>query len=265
MGSDDEGGRAMVRKTMGVAVLCVLALAFAGAGSAFAAAPSNDDFANATEMLTNRGASATNVEATLEPGEPAHGPKPGGASVWFRWTASITGPSIIFVSPGAGYFLPETPQIVVYTGDSLTELTPVASIEWTRLDFHAVAGTTYDIAIAGTIDPSTGDPVERAFSVDPFQYPSEGAPAPPHLPAKARILGRDIDRVHHRERFELLGEGPGATLECALDKRGFKPCQSTVSYGRLKPGFHVFRVRAIYEGEVEATPLVDRFRIGRGR
>ena len=51
--------------------------------------PSNDDFAAANELRGDSGAvTGDNRYATLEPGEPEHGPY-GSASVWYRWTAPL--------------------------------------------------------------------------------------------------------------------------------------------------------------------------------
>src|SRR5688500_17848322 len=79
------------------AALTTLALVVAtlAPSLAEAAPPPNDDFADA-EVLSGElpiGATGTNAEATLEPGEPtAH---PGGASVWYRWTPNTAEPATI--------------------------------------------------------------------------------------------------------------------------------------------------------------------------
>jgi hypothetical protein len=81
-----------------LAVLTVVAL-FAVAGSAQAAAPSNDDFANAITLSGASGSeSGTNVEATAQAGEPNNhqaeffdGGDLGNTSVWYEWTAPASG------------------------------------------------------------------------------------------------------------------------------------------------------------------------------
>ena len=56
-------------------------------------APTNDDFAAASVLSGDTGTvSGDNYSATLEPGEPEHGPG-GSASIWYRWTAPSTGPA----------------------------------------------------------------------------------------------------------------------------------------------------------------------------
>ena len=75
-------------------LLAVAALLFVlvAPGSASAAAPPNDNFANA-ETITDRfgWVEGDNTEATKEPGEPNHAGNPGGASVWYSWPAPSSG------------------------------------------------------------------------------------------------------------------------------------------------------------------------------
>src|SRR5207302_46457 len=54
-----------------------------------AAGPTNDNFVNAQPLPGAAGtATGSNVGGSKEPGEPNHAGNKGGASVWFRWTAS---------------------------------------------------------------------------------------------------------------------------------------------------------------------------------
>jgi hypothetical protein len=118
--------------------------------------PENDDFADAepieVEELSFR---FDNWGATKEPGEPDHRGNPGGASVWFEWTAPRTG--------GASFQACDVPigsqaLVAVYTGSAVGALTPVPRIVdvggtcgyW----WYAVAGTTYRIAYDGAFDPA---------------------------------------------------------------------------------------------------------------
>src|SRR3712207_2098533 len=71
--------------------LATLALLVAG-GIAFAAPPSNDNLAAATVISGATGTiSGTNVEATGETGEGAHGSGGPNRSVWYTWTAPSSG------------------------------------------------------------------------------------------------------------------------------------------------------------------------------
>src|SRR5215468_5176607 len=54
--------------------------------------PSNDNFADAISVTgTNFNVHGSNVNATIEPGEPNHAHQPGGKSVWWTWQAPATG------------------------------------------------------------------------------------------------------------------------------------------------------------------------------
>ena len=81
-------------RALAVIVLAVAAASLAGRASAVAPA----------ERLVRRGSraqrplgrcSGTNKDATKEPGEPNHADEPGGASVWFHWTAPASGETTI--------------------------------------------------------------------------------------------------------------------------------------------------------------------------
>lgn len=92
-------------------------------GLTLAPGPANDDFVNARTLNgtadTSRG---TNLRATKEPGEPAHAGNAGGESVWFKWTAPISG--IATVSTVGSDF---DTVLGVYKGTSVSSLTEVGS------------------------------------------------------------------------------------------------------------------------------------------
>ncbi len=104
---------------------------------------SNDDFA---DRFTLRGGFTTvrgsNDDANREMGEPYHAGFLSTRSVWWSWTAPISGPVRISAADTRFY-----PIIAVYTGNSLASLTPVAGAQGFELTFNAVAGTTYQIAV----------------------------------------------------------------------------------------------------------------------
>jgi hypothetical protein len=142
-----------------LAALAVVAL-FALAGSAQAAAPGNDDFANA---LTITGASGTQsgstLEATTQSGEPNNHEAEvgqtndlGTASVWYEWTAPASGlVGFQTEDPGTDY----DTTLGVYTG-SLGSLNEVdynddygSTTRQSRVVFNASAGQTYKLAVGG--------------------------------------------------------------------------------------------------------------------
>jgi hypothetical protein len=125
-------------------------------------APVNNDFSAATVLTGMKGGiGGRNDNATKEGPEPNHAGNVGGRSVWYRWTAPVSGDAVIDTMGSSVDTL-----LAVYTGNNLATLTLVAQnddavaidannsfIFQSRVIFAAVAGTTYQIAVdnfAGT-------------------------------------------------------------------------------------------------------------------
>ena len=105
--------------------------------------PANDDF-NARVVLngTEISVSASDVGATLEPGEEAIG---GGHTVWWSWTAPSNGS--LTISADTGDFFP---GVRVSTGDALSNLTTVGEAGYINIwpaVFPVLGGRTYQIAV----------------------------------------------------------------------------------------------------------------------
>jgi hypothetical protein len=121
------------------------------------AAPPNDDFAAAT-IVAGFPATATgsNVDATVEEGEPLLGDWYD-YSVWYRWTAPMSGAVRIDTLEGGRDTI-----LAVWTNAALTNLALVAQndgydeTEASAVFFDAVSGTTYQIAVYG-YDYDLGD------------------------------------------------------------------------------------------------------------
>ena len=130
----------------------------------------NDNFADRVTLggQTNQ-VSGFSLGASKELGEPNHGGNAGGRSLWWTWTAHITGP--VLVTTLTSTF---DTTLAVYTGTNLTTLTLVAendepslaeasalisvlfpgavgqaSLNGGTLLFTGVAGQTYQIAVDG--------------------------------------------------------------------------------------------------------------------
>src|SRR5512138_2043925 len=86
--------------------------------------PANDNFADAQELAGGWGTvAADNGGATAEPGEPSHAGVLANASVWFKWTAPISGEvSLDTVNSAVQYTV-----LAVYTGPSVGNLVQVAA------------------------------------------------------------------------------------------------------------------------------------------
>jgi len=113
--------------------------------------PTNDYFTNSAVLVgTNSDIyySAGNISATKEPGEPDHAGNSGGRSVWWVWTAPVSGRFAVVCD---GYF---DRLLGVYTGASVSALTEVASAsggsnEVVKANFDAVKDMVYHIAVDG--------------------------------------------------------------------------------------------------------------------
>jgi hypothetical protein len=129
--------------------------------------PVNDDFADRIPIEgDNVLLHADGVNATLEPGEPSHGPV-NWESVWWSWTAP-SGGVVTLSKPSDSAF--NYVLLDVYTGSALTNLVLVTNTPaggsgtfTTAIDFDAVPGTTYQIVVAGSFFSQNDVPVTFSF------------------------------------------------------------------------------------------------------
>lgn len=134
----------------------------------------NDAFADATVILGKSAMiNSHNVDATAEPGEPAHGGTPAERSVWFAWTAQDAGEMTVRL-------VSKHSRIAIYTGGSPVSLTLIAA-DIRDARFHAQPGLTYHIAIDGTRSESF-DLTVRPFLPPPNNLPSNRIILPPDNP-----------------------------------------------------------------------------------
>jgi hypothetical protein len=108
-------------------------------------------FADAQVVTGSSGtASGSNVRASKESGEPNHAGNRGGASVWYRWTATAATPLTIDTS-GSGF----DTLLAVYTGSAVNSLTPIVSNDdccggrQSQVTFTPSVGATYQVAVDG--------------------------------------------------------------------------------------------------------------------
>jgi CSLREA domain-containing protein len=63
-------------------------------------------------------------------------------------------------------------------------------------------------------------------------------------------------------KFKFSSSESGSSFECKLDGKPFKKCRSPKAYKGLRPGKHVFKVRATdAAGNVDSTPAKKKFRV----
>ncbi len=243
--------------------------------------PANDDFADATQLIGSieeePGAKSAlywanvpgyNWNASKEEGEPEHAGDPGGASVWYSWTAPGTGSASISTCAGK-------PLLVeAYTGSSVGALTSLGTHDFAScaVTLEAVAGVVYRIAVDGELDTESGQPNFQSFSINVFMElpvqpkgdpPRPSASPPPDLaPPDTAIAKRTLKPAKRRATFFFRSSESGSTFRCKLDKRSYVPCASPRQYWNLVPGRHVLRVTAVdASGNVDPFPAVARFNI----
>ena len=143
------------------------------APTAYGAPPPNDNWANASPLLSPSGTmEATNVESTLESGDTYWSDWTWRGilgDVWFQWTATADGWAAFKTTNPDFEGQPDVDTIAaVFTGDAVNALTRVAANDdyahdnrlslMSRVAFNATEGTTYSIAVANYPYDRDGDP-----------------------------------------------------------------------------------------------------------
>ena len=82
-------------------------------------------------------------------------------------------------------------------------------------------------------------------------------------PPDTKITKGPPKKTHKRKAtFKFTSTEGKSTFQCKLDKKPFKACGSPKTYKKLKPGKHVFKVRAIDKaGNVDPTPAKRKFTV----
>lgn len=134
--------------------------------------PFNDVLANALELAGTVGTTTTNnLNATLEPGEPLHGGKQGGKSVWYFFTAPSDG--LLSITSTNSNF---DTLLAVYTGTRVDRLTALNSNDDTPTGFGVYSeltqavrsGTRYYVAVDGLAGSSGQIFLDYSFTAVPI-------------------------------------------------------------------------------------------------
>jgi hypothetical protein len=132
--------------------------------------PANDRFSQRLVLTgCSLDISGTTVNATREPGEPSHRTDAAARTVWYSWTAPVSGTVQLETMETSEYALAPALALGIYAGSSLWNLIPVTT-GFSSVAFYALAGTTYQIAIAGPSGLETG-----------FDLTLNAPPPPPSL------------------------------------------------------------------------------------
>lgn len=139
-----------------------------------ASVPANDNF-SAAQVISGLSAIVLggNGCATKEPGEPSHAGNAGGHSLWYRWTAPVSGPAVISTEGSTFDTL-----LAVYHGSVLTNLSVDASRDdlyrnSSVVAFDATVGGEYYIVVDGYQGATGG----LLLQLNPDQL------TPPHIDA----------------------------------------------------------------------------------
>lgn len=244
----------MGRRTVwAIALSAAAALATA---SPAAAAPLNDDFADA---LLGGGdhveGSGNTFGATKEAGEPDHAGDPGGASAWFAWTAPRS--QTVYVQLCTDGW---QARLGLYRGESVGALQPIAATGITsafgscgELSFRAVSAVTYRIAVDGSTGGG-GGAEEGNFSFTISSTPLE-------LPANDAFANATVVKSTTSEW--IYGGTDGATREPGEPGHGGDLAGASVWYRWTAPASGPMRVfpcqagfrpeLAVYTGSTLAT------------
>ena len=186
--------------------VAALACLFVSVAPAHAAVPSNDNFADATEIgQLPFSESADGSEASVEPGEPDCGG--GSASVWYQFTPERDMSVRAQADDNINY---RNPGLAVYTGTSLDDLSligcgsndPQGYFYPGHVDFEATAGTTYYMRAADF----TGVLETFTFNVDEIIRPAND------------------DRINAQPVGDLPASLSGDTTDATIESGEERPC-----------------------------------------
>jgi Lysyl oxidase/Concanavalin A-like lectin/glucanases superfamily/Immunoglobulin I-set domain/Immunoglobulin domain len=219
----------------------------------------------------------SNAGATKEPGEPDHAGNPGGASIWYCWTAPIDGEAT-FNTLGSDF----QTLLAVYTGSSVSNLTYVASDAAptngdSSLTFEATGLTMYHIAIDG-FNGATGDTTlnwnlaangSAPLVVASLAQPQVTAPPQPGgLTLSSSFLADGECRLtinglpQQRYRIEISGDlvhwRPSAPTVADSSGRAYFTDKTTMNLGRTTSGAEQFCGPGQFLG-VNTGPRTARF------
>lgn len=185
-------------------------MVFAGLASTMPAVI-NDNFGDRL-MLDGTRAITSSVEiqyATLEAGEPSDHPA---KDIWYTWTA----PENLEVTLSCASSASQSYATVnVYVGDTLATLSRICGTSYNYVTFLAVKGLTYQIALGGQYNSSTGYVqlmlTSRQLSSDSVvrgpRFSASGAPANDNIATPERIVSLPLSIVsYHQAATTEVGE-----------------------------------------------------------
>lgn len=137
------------------------------------------------------------------------------------------------------------------------------------VNFQAIAGTTYRIALDGKLDTDTGLPFMTGLGIHvSIHIPAppkpnaaiQSDPSPDKTPPNTTIRKQALRSQPPRLVFHFESNEPGSTFRCKLDKQRYARCHSPKRFRHLKPGSHTLKVFAIdLAGNADPSPAIAHF------
>lgn len=203
-------------------------------------------FVDLIGSLTNGGILPPPFATAIQSSASGTGAEPGATIRVFRKKAAEAGELESFlgeaVADGSGNWK------VTYAGQIPTG-TIVAATQTSE------AGGTSELATATTTaDPSSGTGGGGGSG-------GGATTEPPPVPQTTIKKSPKAKTQSTTAKFKFTSSLSGSKFECKLDKKKFKPCKSPKTYKKLKPGKHVFKVRAVKDGVADPTPAKRKFKV----
>ncbi len=148
----------------------------------------------------------------------------------------------------------------------LGEATANGSGNWKLVYASSIPGGTIVAATQTNVEGGTSELTTATTVADPKPpQPPKPPPPPPKVdttPPTTKISAGPNAKSHStKARFKFSASESHSTFQCKLDGKPFKSCKSPKTYKGLKPGKHVFKVRATDPAGNVGKPVTRKFTV----
>jgi Tol biopolymer transport system component len=179
----------------------------------------------------------------------------------FQPTWSPDGSQIAYIHTANASNQPYYIHVMDADGSNQAPLTPIGgyySPTWSP-DGELIAAGLGSAIVAVDVDTPASITTLASNGAYPSWAPAGGGGGAPNT----KITDGPGDVIHKDKatfKFKAI-PADGATFECKLDGKPFKPCESPKTYKHLKKGKHKVQVRATAGGQTDPTPAKDSFKV----
>jgi hypothetical protein len=142
---------------------------------------------------------------------------------------------------------PGSPATTQCAAQSVTDGRATCTVTYPNTGSYSVSGAYSGDGTMNNFAPSASE-APAATTVVPPAPTVAPSPAAPKVKLKVTYSPNHPHQPNRaggpRYTFRFTAQGQGLNFYCRLDKGGFKPCGSPKVYPNLKPGRHVFKVKA---------------------